>query len=221
MNRGHGTAKVLCLIPSWDLTFHNVCTCNFRIDQNSSVKPLIKHNINLFYIDFFKQSNVFVLNVSPHGWHSPQWLWYVRMNLRWNPHSQKNTVKPSLYSIDVQVKVSWDYWASFMNLLQLRFLESYLNIQDQRSQNTDVRFKFSPKVLGHKESLCKLTLEWNFLSKSEMDQTGNPSWSTFQIQKILNIQQQRFLRTTGKPWDLILASHLPNKLDFSTLLQTL
>lgn len=62
-----------------------------------------------------------------------------------------------------------------MNLLQLRFLESYINIQDQRSQNMEMSFKFSPKFFGHKESLSKLTLVWNFLSKSEMDQTGNPS----------------------------------------------
>lgn len=92
---------------------------------------------------------------------------------------------------------------------------------DERSQNMKMSFKFSPNIFSHKELLYKLTLEWNFLSNSEMDQTGNPSWSIFQIQKILNIQQQRFLRTTGKPWDHILVSPLPNKLDFSTLLQTL
>lgn len=138
------------------------------------------------------------------------------MNLLWNLHSQ---IRGQNEKIDVHAKVSWDYWESFMNLSQLKCLESYLNIyKDQdHAQNMKMSFKFSPNVFVKNVSFYKLTLEWNFLSDSEMDQTGNPSWSTFQIQKILNIPQQRFLRTTGKPWDLILVSHLPNKLDFWTL----
>lgn len=61
--------------------------------------------------------------------------------------------------------------------VQLKCLESYLNIyKDQdHAQNMKMSFKFSPNVFVKNVSFYKLTLEWNFLSDSEMDQTGNPS----------------------------------------------